>query len=70
MDGNNVSYLPGVWYFASKKMICLKSEQKVGAISIAHSFSTRGERWSGPGDYVWIKISEKARNLIWVTKDS
>ena len=28
----------------------LRSEQKFGAISIAHSFNTRGGRWSGPGD--------------------
>ena len=27
-----------------------RSEQKFGAISIAHFFNTRGGRWSGPED--------------------
>ena len=33
-----------------------KSEQKVGTISIAHSFNTRGERWSGPGNLCGLRF--------------
>ena len=54
MDGNNVSYLPGVWYFPAK--IDLFRSEKVGAISIAHSFNNRGERWSGPGNLCGLRF--------------
>ena len=47
-----------------------RSEQKVGAISIAHSFNTRGGRWSGPGDLCQFRFLRKRKNLICVTKDS
>ena len=56
MDGNNVSYPPGVWYVASQKNDLFRSEQEVGAISIAHSFNTHGERWPGPEDLCGLRF--------------
>ena len=41
-----------------------RGEQKVGAISIVHSFNTRGGRWSGPGHLCRFRFLGKQETSI------